>query len=95
MATHTHYLLNVYIAGMTPVARTAIRNLEQICRTLEDPDRYRIEVVDVLEHPELAEKEMILATPTVIRKLPPPIRRMVGDLSEHESVLVGLELALD
>ncbi|MGM0552818.1 MAG: circadian clock KaiB family protein [Pseudomonadota bacterium] len=88
-------LLRLYIAGRTPGARRAIDNLEAMIEELsgstEHPD-IDLEVIDVLENPQLAEDERILATPVLIRKLPPPVRRLVGDLSERERVLVGLDL---
>lgn len=91
-------LLRLYIAGRTPGARRAIDNLEAIIEELsgstEHPD-IDLEVIDVLEKPQLAEDERILATPVLIRKLPPPVRRLVGDLSERERVLVGLDLRDD
>lgn len=88
-------LLRLYIAGRTPGARRAIDNLEAMIEELsgstEHPD-IDLEVIDVLENPQVAEDERILATPVLIRKLPPPVRRLVGDLSERERVLVGLDL---
>lgn len=89
----TDLLLRLYIAGRTPAAERAIRNLEQIIReAYGDGDSCKLEVIDILERPQLAEDERILATPVVIKKLPPPVRRVVGDLSEREKVLIGLDL---
>lgn len=87
-------VLRLYIAGRTPAAERAISNLEQLlAEAYGDEDAtYSIEVVDILERPQLAEDERILATPLVVKKLPPPVRRVVGDLSERERVLVGLDL---
>ncbi|EHQ52270.1 KaiB domain-containing protein [Ectothiorhodospira sp. PHS-1] len=91
--TTGHYQLRLYIAGMTPAARRAIENLETLARELgRQGEQVEIQVVDIIERPQLAEDERILATPVVIRKLPPPIRRVVGDLSEQERVLVGLDI---
>jgi circadian clock protein KaiB len=87
------YLLRLYIAGRTATAERAIRNLEAIVSEANaDGVRYRIEVIDILERPQLAEDEKILATPVVVKKLPPPARRIVGDLSKKDKVLVGLDL---
>nr|WP_207123899.1 circadian clock KaiB family protein [Halorhodospira abdelmalekii] len=87
-------ILRLYIAGRTPAAERAIRNLERIVAESygEDAPACAIEVIDILERPQLAEDERILATPVVIKKLPPPVRRVVGDLSEREKVLIGLDL---
>lgn len=89
----TKYLLRLYIAGMTPAARRAIENLEALTADMATQDQeLQMEVVDILERPQLAEDERILATPVVVRKLPLPVRRVVGDLSERERVLVGLDI---
>lgn len=83
--------LRLYIAGQTARSVTAMANLKRICdEHLEG--RYRIEVVDLLERPQLARGDQILALPTLVRKLPPPIRKLVGDLSDTERALVGLDL---
>lgn len=84
--------LKIYIAGMTPAAKRAIRNLEIICLELSSSNQYEIEVIDILQRPALAESEKILATPTVTRELPPPIREIIGDLSDREQALIGLDL---
>ncbi|TVQ74464.1 MAG: circadian clock protein KaiB [Chromatiaceae bacterium] len=89
----TQYLLRLYIAGMTPAARRAIENLDALMADMAGQAMdMQVEVVDILERPQLAEDERILATPVVVRKLPPPVRRVVGDLSERERVLVGLDI---
>ncbi|SEP88439.1 circadian clock protein KaiB [Ectothiorhodospira magna] len=94
--TTRHYQLRLYIAGMTPAARRAIDNLTALATDLgQQGEQVDIQVVDILQRPQLAEDERILATPVVIRKLPPPIRRVVGDLSERERVLVGLDIRDD
>ncbi|AGA89780.1 KaiB domain-containing protein [Thioflavicoccus mobilis 8321] len=86
-------LLSLYIAGRTAAAERALRNLKEIISPLAvDGRRLEIEVIDILEHPQLAEDDRILATPVVIKKRPPPVRRVVGDLSEHDKVLIGLDL---
>ena len=86
------YILKLYIIGYTPVAKKAIANLQEICKSGEISKLYKIKVINLLEHPSLAEKEKILATPLLIKELPEPIRRIVGDLSNREKVLVGLDL---
>ena len=88
----SHFLLKLYVAGQTPRAEAAIANLRRICEHELD-GRYELEIIDVLDHPELAEDARILATPTLIKQLPPPLRRVIGDLSDTEKVLLGLELA--
>jgi circadian clock protein KaiB len=85
------YVLRLFVAGSTARARQALDNLQRICDH-ELQGRYRVEVVDVLERPDLAEEDRILATPTLIKRLPPPLRRVIGDLSDTEKVLLGLEL---
>jgi circadian clock protein KaiB len=85
------YLIKLYITGRTPRSQQAIRSLERICEE-ELGGRYELVVIDVLERPQLAENEKILATPTVVKELPIPIRRIIGDLSDTERVLLGLDL---
>ncbi|MBI1335194.1 MAG: circadian clock protein KaiB [Armatimonadetes bacterium] len=85
------YRLRLYITGRTINSQTAIDNLRQICET-DLKGNYRIEVIDVLEHPLLAEDEKILATPTLVKQLPEPVRKIIGDLSDREKVLLGLDL---
>jgi circadian clock protein KaiB len=83
--------LRLYVAGMTPTASRALENIRNICEEhLEN--RYSIEVIDLLENPQLAEGEQIIAIPTLVRKLPPPICKIIGDLSLTEKVLVGLDI---
>ncbi len=83
--------LRLYVAGQTPKSLTAFANLKAICEE-HLQDRYTIEVVDLLENPTLAKGDQILAIPTLVRKLPPPLRKIIGDLSHTERVLVGLDL---
>lgn len=85
------YVLKLYVTGRTPRSERAIMTLREICET-ELAGRYELVVIDVLEQPTLAENEKILATPTLIKELPPPLRRMIGDLSDKEKVLLGLDL---
>jgi len=84
-------VLKLYITGNTEKTQYAISNLRRICEH-DLRGQYEIIIVDVLERPQLAEDERILATPTLIRQLPLPLRRIVGDLSETEKVLLGLDL---
>ena len=83
--------LRLYVAGQTSRSLAALANLKRICEEHLD-GRYRIDVIDLLEHPQLARGDQILAVPTLVRKLPEPIRKLVGDLSNTESALVGLDL---
>lgn len=85
------YELRLYVAGKTPKSVTAFANLKRIC---EDhlAGKYRIEVIDLLENPQLAQGDQILAIPTLVRKLPTPIKKIIGDLSNTEKTLVGLDL---
>jgi len=85
------YTLKLYVTGNTPRAERAIANLRKICE-VELHGRYHMVVIDVLERPQLAEDEKILATPTLIKHLPPPLRRIIGDLSDMEKVLLGLDI---
>ncbi len=85
------FKLVLYICGKTSRSENAIRNLKNII-TNDLDDTYDLKIIDVLKEPEKAEKEKILATPTLIKKLPPPIRRIIGDLSDKEKVLLGLNI---
>ena len=86
------FKLRLYITGTTPRSERAIANLEKICET-DLKDLYDLQIIDVLENPQLAEDEKILATPTLIKDLPPPLKRIIGDLSNSEKVLLGLDLS--
>ena len=86
------YVLKLYIAGATPAANRAIANLKEICAVQIGESHYEIEVVDILMQPEQAEEQRILATPTLIKHLPPPIRKIIGDLADHERVLASLDI---
>jgi circadian clock protein KaiB len=83
--------LRLYVAGQTPRSVAAFANLQKICEE-HVPGRYRIEVVDLLENPQLAKGDQIIAIPTLVRKLPEPVRKIIGDLSNTVRVLVGLDL---
>ena len=85
------YLLRLYVAGLTPKAVRAFENLKQICEE-HLANRYQIEIVDLLENPRLAAGDQIVAVPTLVRRLPPPIKKIIGDLSDSERVLVGLDM---
>ena len=83
--------LRLYTAGQTPKSLAAIRNLKKVCEE-HLPGRYEIEVVDLLQNPRLAKDHQIIAIPTLVRKLPDPIRKIIGDLSDVDRTLVGLDL---
>ena len=83
--------LRLYVAGQTPRSLTAFKNLKDICEEYLK-GKYHIEVVDLMENPTLARGDQILAIPTLVRKLPQPIRKIIGDLSNTERVLVGLDI---
>ena len=87
----TKYVLRLYVAGMTPRSRRAIENIRKICEE-ELKGRYEIEIIDVYQQPELAEKMNVIAAPTLVRELPLPLRRVIGDLSDKKKVVVGLDL---
>ena len=91
MPAQKEWELRLYVAGMTPKCLAALANLKKICKEhLEG--RYTIEIIDLLENPKLAQGDQILAIPTLVRKLPEPIKKIIGDLSNTERVLVGLDL---
>jgi circadian clock protein KaiB len=83
--------LRLYVAGQTPKCVKAFANLRKLCEE-HLPGQYRIEVIDLMENPQLAEGDQILAIPTLVRKLPEPVKKIIGDLSNTERVLVGLDL---
>ncbi|MGK2863955.1 MAG: circadian clock KaiB family protein [Chitinophagaceae bacterium] len=83
--------LRLYIAGKTPKSTEALKNLKKYCET-HLKGQYKIEVIDLLVHPQLAEGDQIFAIPTLVRKVPEPIRKIIGDLSNEEKVLVGLNI---
>lgn len=85
------YTLRLYVAGQTPKSMTAFTNLKKICAE-HMPGQYKIEVIDLLEQPHLASGDQILAIPTLVRRLPEPVRKIIGDLSNAERVLIGLDL---
>jgi circadian clock protein KaiB len=85
------YLLKLYITGQTPNSMRALENLKRICEE-ELKDQYELKVIDVLKEPQLAEDDKIIATPTLIKALPAPIGKIIGNLSDKEKVLLGLDL---
>jgi len=83
--------LRLYVAGLSPSSALAFANIKKLCET-HLVGQYRIEVVDLLENPKLSEGDQILAIPTLVRKLPQPVKKLIGDLSNSERVLVGLDI---
>ena len=86
-----NYVLKLYVTGNTTRTERAITNLRRLCEQ-ELCNQYKMVVIDVLERPQLAEDEKIIATPTLIKQLPPPLRRIIGDLSDVQKVLLGLDI---
>lgn len=85
------YMLRIYVAGETEKSRRAIQKLRDICEE-HLKGQYEIEVIDLMKNPQLAAGDQIFAIPTVVRKLPPPVKKLIGDLSASEKVLVGLDI---
>ena len=85
------WILRLYVAGQTPKSLTAIQNLNRICEE-RLKNKYTIEVIDLLKNPQLGREHQILAIPTLVRKLPVPVRKIIGDLSDTERVLIGLDI---
>lgn len=85
------WILRLYIAGQTPKCQTAFVNLQKICNE-QLKGKFQIEVIDLLKNPQLSREHQILAIPTLVRKLPVPIKKIIGDLSDTERVLVGLDI---
>jgi len=94
MAARKTYILKLYVAGNTPNSMTALNTLREILEN-EFKGVYALKVIDVLKQPQLAEEDKILATPTLAKILPPPVRKIIGDLSDREKVLIGLDLLFD
>ena len=88
-----YFQLRLYVAGQTPKSLQAFANLKKICEE-HLKGRYQIEVIDLIENPQLAKGDQILAIPTLVRKIPEPLRKIIGDLSNTERVLVGLDLCI-
>jgi circadian clock protein KaiB len=91
VAAEETFQLRLYVAGQTPKCIRAFENLKRLCELHLD-GQYQIEIVDLLESPQLARGDQILAVPTLVRRLPPPIKKIIGDLANSERVLVGLDL---
>lgn len=87
-----HYVLRLYIAGASRLSQETVARIRSLCDSYLR-DRYAFEVIDVFERPDLAERDKIIATPTLIRATPPPVRKIVGNLSDEEKLLAGLDLA--
>ena len=85
------YILKLFITGETPNSAKALRNLREICDDYV-PGQYDIQIIDILKDPQLAEDEKIVATPTLVKELPPPIKQIIGTLTDKEKVLHGLDL---
>jgi len=92
MTEQDGYNLRLYVAGQTPKSLNAIANLKKLCEK-HLTGRYTIEVIDLMKDPALAQRDQIVAIPTLIRQLPEPLKRIIGDLSNAEKVLVGLDIA--
>jgi circadian clock protein KaiB len=91
-AADTEYVLRLYVSGQTPRSVLAIENMRRICAE-HISERYTLEIIDIYLHPEACQKEQIIAVPTLLKVLPHPLRRIIGDLSNTEKVLIGLNLA--
>ena len=89
--TEDFWELRLYVAGKTAKSTAALTNLRRYCEE-HVPNQYKIEVIDLLLHPQLAESDQIMAIPTLVKKIPEPIRKIIGDLSNEEKVLVGLNI---
>jgi circadian clock protein KaiB len=85
------YILRLYVTGMTPKSTQAIANVQKLCET-HLAGRYELKVIDMYQQPKLAQGEQIIATPTLIKKLPLPLRKLIGDMSDTEKFLVGIDL---
>jgi circadian clock protein KaiB len=85
------YILKLYITGMTPRSQQALRNIEKICRE-HLADRFELQVIDIYQQPTLAKDDQIIAVPTLVKKLPAPLRKLIGDLSQEDRIILGLDL---
>lgn len=86
-----NYLLRLYVSGMTPNSRRAIENIRKICAEYLD-GRYQLEIIDIYQQPIFAKEGQIIAAPTLVKELPPPLRKFIGDLSQTEKILLGLDV---
>ena len=87
----SRYVFRLYVTGKTPNSMRAIANLKEVCEE-HLPGQYDLQVIDIYQQPELAERDQIVAVPTLIKQLPAPLRRMIGDLSDRERVVIRLDL---
>ncbi|RPJ57795.1 MAG: thiol-disulfide isomerase [Acidobacteria bacterium] len=85
------YVLTLYVAGISPRSEQAIRSVKEICEQ-QLKDRYELEIVDIYQHPEAAKDGQIIAAPTLVKKLPLPLRRLIGDMTSREKLVLGLDL---
>lgn len=85
------YILRLYVAGTTPKSRRAIENVKKICEE-NLQGRYELEIIDIYQQPTLAKEGQIVAAPTLVKKLPPPLRKFIGDMSSTEKILLGLDV---
>lgn len=88
---HDHYVLRLYLTGHTSLSLKAVQAVKKLCEE-HLPDRYELEIVDLCQHPELAQAAQIIAAPALIKELPPPLRRLIGDLTDSDRVLVALNI---
>lgn len=88
---HDHYILRLYVAGLTPNSQRAIDNVQNICETYL-LGRYELEIIDIYQQPIFAKEGQIVAAPTLVRELPLPLRKFIGDLSQTDKILAGLEI---
>jgi len=86
------YVLRLYIAGMTPNSTAAVARVKAVCEEYL-PDRYDLHVIDIYQQPELTSRAQIIAVPTLVKELPSPLRKLIGDLSDKKRILIGLDLA--
>jgi circadian clock protein KaiB len=86
-----HYLLKLYVSGMTPNSQRAIKNVQKICEE-HLHGRFELEIIDIYQQPIFAKDGQIVAVPTLVKELPPPLRKFIGDLSQTERILAGLDL---
>jgi circadian clock protein KaiB len=85
------YVLKLYISGMNPRSQQALRNLKKVCREYLG-NNYELQVIDIYQQPEMARKDQIIAMPTLLKQLPEPVRRLIGDLSQTDRIILGLDL---
>ena len=90
-ASQGNYVLRLYVAGMTPNSQRAIENVQKICEEYMQ-ERYELEIIDIYQQPIFAKEGQIVAAPTLVKELPPPLRKFIGDLSQTEKILAGLDL---